>query len=170
MPDSPRQSPDSACNTPDPRSSYPNLPGHTPDFSYSLISSTLFSSSSPISLFLMHNSTIIAEHNVKSSISISPFHDSELTLCMPYTKCNIHRVQHTLCTAYPEFSTPRVQHPLRNVFFSIIVMITSGPLNVVSACGVPPYKIHCHHPARYVSPNAKSRCHIPISTSQLTDG
>jgi len=72
-------SPDPACNNTDTRSSQPNQPSRTPDFSYPLVSSTSFSSSSPISLFLIHISTIIAEHKVKSSLSISPWHDHELT-------------------------------------------------------------------------------------------
>jgi hypothetical protein len=51
-----------------------------------LVSSTSSSSSSPISLFLVHNFTIIAEHKVKSSLSISPCHDHELTPSTAYTE------------------------------------------------------------------------------------
>ena len=51
----------------------------------------------PPSLFLIHNSTIIAEHKVKSSLSISPCHDHELTL-----STSIHQVQHTPNTAYTQ--------------------------------------------------------------------
>jgi len=72
-------SPDPVCNNPNTRSSQPNQASRTPDFSYPLVSSTSFSSSSPISLFLIHISTIIAEHKVKSSLCISPWHDHELT-------------------------------------------------------------------------------------------
>jgi len=72
-------SPDLACNYTDTRSSQSNQASRTPDWSYPLVFSTLFSSSSPISLFLVRNSTIIAEHKVKSSLSISPYHDHELT-------------------------------------------------------------------------------------------
>jgi len=81
----------------------------------------------PISLFLIHNSTIIAEHKVKSSLSISPCHDHEFTLSTAYTKYkhtpstsihqvlayteySIDRVQHTPSTAYTEYSIHRVQH------------------------------------------------------------
>jgi len=53
----------------------------------------------PPSLFLVHYSTIIAENNVMSSISISPCHDCELILCTACTEYSIHRVQHTLNTA-----------------------------------------------------------------------
>ena len=83
-------SPDPACNNTDTRSSQPNQASHTPDFSYPLVSSTLFSSSSPISLCLVHNSTIVAEHNVKSSLSISTCHDHELTRSTAYTEYSIH--------------------------------------------------------------------------------
>jgi len=92
-------SPDPACNYTDTRSSQPNQASHTLDLSYPLVSSTSFSSSSPISLFLVHNSTIIAEHKVKSSLSISPCHDHELTPSTAYIEYNIHRVQHTPSTA-----------------------------------------------------------------------
>jgi len=56
--------PDMGCNYTDTRSSQPNQASCTPDFSYPLVSSTSFSYSSPISLFLVHNSTIIAESKV----------------------------------------------------------------------------------------------------------
>jgi len=78
IPDPAGTSPDPACNNSDTRSSQLNQASHTPDFSYLLVSSTSFSFSSPISLFLIHISTIIAEHKVKSSLSISPCHDHEL--------------------------------------------------------------------------------------------
>jgi len=99
IPDTAGTNPDPACNEIDPRSSQPNQASRTPGFSYPLVSSTSFSSSSPISLFLIHISTIIAEHKVKSSLSISPWHDHELTPSTAYTEYSIHRVQHTLSTA-----------------------------------------------------------------------
>jgi len=88
---------DLAYNNADTTSSQPKQASCTSDSSYPLVSCTLFSSSSPISLFVVHNSTIIAEHYVKSSLSISPCHDHELT---PST--SIHWVQHTLSTAYTQ--------------------------------------------------------------------
>jgi len=94
IPDTAGTSPDSACKSTDTRSSQPNQASRMADFSYPLVSSTSFSSSSPISLFLIHISTIIAEHKVKSSLSISPGQDHELTLSTAYTKYSIHRVQH----------------------------------------------------------------------------
>jgi len=90
IPDTAGTSPDSACNYTDTRSSQPNPASRTPDYSYPLVPSPSFSSSSPISLFLVHNSTIIAEHKVKSSLSISPCHDHELTLSVAYTEYSIH--------------------------------------------------------------------------------
>jgi hypothetical protein len=91
-------SPYPACNYTDTRSSLPNQANCILDFSYLLVSSTSFSSSFPISLFLVHNSTIIAEHKVKSSLSISSCHEHELTQSTAYIEYNIHRVQHTPST------------------------------------------------------------------------
>jgi hypothetical protein len=59
----------------------------------------LFSSSSPIALFLLHNTTSIAEHKVKSSLASSPCRDHELAPSIAYTEYSIHRVQHTPSTA-----------------------------------------------------------------------
>jgi len=95
IPDTAGTSPDLPCNYTNTRSSHPNWASCTPDFSYALISCTSFSSSSAISLFLVHYSTIIAERNVKSYLSISPCNDPELTPCTVYTKYNIHWLQRT---------------------------------------------------------------------------
>jgi len=108
IPDTAGTSPDPACNHSNTRSSQHKLASRTPDFSYPLVSSTSFSSSSPISLFLVHNSNIITEHKVKSSLSISPCHDHELTPSTAYTEYSILRVQHTASRAYTEYSTHRV--------------------------------------------------------------
>jgi hypothetical protein len=99
IPDTGGTSPDLACNYIDTRSSQTNPSCRTPDYSYPLISSTLFSSSSPISLFFVHNSTVIAERKVKSSLSISPCHDHEWASSIAYTTFSIHPVQHTPSTA-----------------------------------------------------------------------
>ena len=90
IPDTAGTSPDPACTHTDTRSSKPNQASHTLDFSYPLVSSTSLSSSSPISLFLVHNSTIIVEPKVRSSLSISPCHDHELTQSTTYTDYSIH--------------------------------------------------------------------------------
>jgi len=94
-------SPNLACNYTETRSSEPNQASCTPDLSYLLVS-TSFSSSSTISLFLVHNSTIIAEVKVKSSLSISPYHDHELTPSTAYIEYNMHRVQDTPSIASTE--------------------------------------------------------------------
>jgi len=63
----------------------------------------------PIFLFHIHNSTIIAVHKVKSSLSISPCHDHEFTPSTAYTE-----YKHTPSTAYIEYSI----HPMLFVFTS----------------------------------------------------
>jgi len=105
IPNSAGRSPDSASNITDTRSAEHNEARCTPDFSYLLISSISFSSSSPITLCLSHTSTIIAEHKVKTSRCISPCHDHELT-----PSCSIHRVKHTLSPSYTVCSINQVQH------------------------------------------------------------
>jgi len=102
-------------NYTDTRSSQPIQASPTPDFAYLLISSTLFSSSSSISLFLVYNSTIIAEPNVKSSLSFSPCHDHEFTLCTAHTEYSIHSVQYTPSPRYTKYSIHRVQYTLSTV-------------------------------------------------------
>jgi len=97
-------SPNLACSNTYTGSSQPNRATYTPAFSYPLVSSTPFSSSSPISLFLVLNSTIIAENKVKASLSISQCHDYELTLSTAYTRYSLHRVQHIPSAAYPKYS------------------------------------------------------------------
>jgi len=105
IPDSVGTSHHAVGNYPNTRSSKPNQARRTPDFSYPLVSSISCSSSSPISLFLIHNSTIIA----RTQSQVSP-----LYLSMPWswvnTECSIHRVQHTLSAAYTQCSIHPVQH------------------------------------------------------------
>jgi len=110
IPDTAGTTPDTGCNYTDTRSSQPNQASCTPGFSYPLVSSTSFSYSSPISLFLVHNSTIIAEPKVKSSLSNSLSHGHELTVSTAYAKYSIHRVQYTSNTAYTDYSIHQVQH------------------------------------------------------------
>jgi hypothetical protein len=103
------------CDHTNMRSSQPNQASRTPHFSYPLVSATLLLSLSPISLILVRNYTLIAEHNVMSSLPISRCDDHEFT---PST--SKHLVQsHTECSIY------RVQHPPMIVWFPFIVMITS---------------------------------------------
>jgi len=89
IPDRAGMCPDPGCHYTHTRLSDRNLASRAANFSFLLVSSTSFSSSSPIFLFLIHNSTIIAEHKVKSSLSISLCHDHELTLSAAYTKYSI---------------------------------------------------------------------------------
>jgi hypothetical protein len=105
--------PDTAVTTPDPagkhtdiRSSNRDQASHTPDFSYRLVSSIFV----PIYIADLSFSTIIADHKVKSSLSISPCHDHELTLSTAYIEYSIHRVQHKPSTVYTEYSIRRVLH------------------------------------------------------------
>jgi hypothetical protein len=103
IPDTAGTSPDLVCNFTDTRSSRPNLASHTPDYSYLLVSSPSFLSSFPISLFLVHNSTIIAEHKVKLSLSILPCHNHELVPSIAYTEYRIHPVLHPSQIVCPPF-------------------------------------------------------------------
>jgi hypothetical protein len=104
-------SPDSVYNHIETTCSHPNLAGRTCDFPYQLVSPTSFSSSSPISLCLIHNSSIIAENKVKKFLSISPSHDHELILSKAYTKYSIHRERHSLSTASTqEYSSSHHSH------------------------------------------------------------
>jgi len=115
------RSPNPAWHNINMRSSQPTLASCTPDYSCPLISSELFSSSYPILLFLVNYLTIIAEYKVKSSISVSPGRDHELT---PST--SIHQVQNTPSTAYTESTAYTVStaytkysiHPRLFVFLS----------------------------------------------------
>jgi len=100
IPDTAGTNPDPACNHTDTRSCQPNQASLTPDFSYPLVSSTSFSSSSLISLFLVHYSAIISEHTVVSSFPISRCHDLELTPSTASTESSIHR----RLFAFPSFS------------------------------------------------------------------
>jgi hypothetical protein len=99
IPDTAGMSCDLACNHNDTWFSQSNPASRTPDYAYLLVSSTSFSSSSPICLFLFHNSTIIAAQKVKSSLSILPCHDHEFAPSIAYNEYSIHRVGHTPSTA-----------------------------------------------------------------------
>jgi len=99
IPDMVGTSPNLGGNNTNTRCSKPNRASCTPDFSGPLVSSISFSSSSPISLFLVHNSTIIS----RTHSYVIP-----LYLSMPSswvnTKCSIHR----RLSVIPSFSWFRV--------------------------------------------------------------
>jgi len=115
------RSPDPACNYTDMRSPQPNQPSRTPDFSCPYVSSTLFSSSSPISLFLVHNSNIITKHKVKSSLSISPCHDHELTPSTAYTESSAK------CQSVPKPHTNLPDTPVALTSASKYFQMLPGP-------------------------------------------
>jgi len=94
------------------RSSQLSQASWTPDLLYWLVSSTLFLSSFPISHLIIHDSTIITEHKVNSSLSITSCHDYELISTIVCTEYNIHRLQHTPSTTYTEHNIQRVHHTL----------------------------------------------------------
>ena len=105
--------PDTAGTTADPvgkntdrRSSKPNQASHTADFSYPLVSSIFV----PIFIPHLSFSTIIAEHKVKSTLSISPCHDHDLTLSTAYTKYSIHRLVDSLFPSYVLFLFSHIQN------------------------------------------------------------
>jgi hypothetical protein len=105
---------------------------------------------SPLSLFLVHNSTIITEFKVQSSLSASPCADLEFTLSTAYTSC-------------------RIQYPPHNVSLHFIVTIQGGIQDGASAYALPPYLIDCPHPACNGSSNVQSLCHIPTVVSYIID-
>ena len=153
IPDGAGMSPNPLGNNTKTRSSKRHQASRASDFSYQLVCSTVFSSLTHISLFLVHNSTIIAEHKDKSSLSISQCHDHKFTPS----------------TAYAEYTIHRVQHPPRMVCLPFILTIMSWPLNGASTSAVPPSTIDCHQPALHESSKLQSACHIPTGASELTD-
>jgi len=125
-------------NNTDMRSSQPNQASDTPGYSYPLISTILFSSSSPISLFLVQDSIIIGDYRVKWSLSISPSHDDKSRLCTEYTKYSIHRVLHTVSTAYSKYSIQQVQHTASTAYTEYSIHQVKHKLSTV----YPEYSIH----------------------------
>jgi len=110
IPDPEGTSPNLAGNITDMRPSKPNQASHTPDFSYPLVSFLLFSSS-PISLFLVHKTTIIAEQS-----KVFPFYfsvlwswvntESSITPSAAYTEYSIH-VKLSVILSYPQLRVDR---------------------------------------------------------------
>jgi len=85
------------------------------------------------------------------------------------TECSIHRVQHTLSTAYTEYSIHRVQHTPKIVCGPFILTISSWPLNVALASGVPPYRSTANSQSSIWASKVKSPCQIPTVARYLTD-
>jgi len=121
---------------------------------YPLVSSTSFSSWSPSLFFL--STTLPSSLNTKLS------HPSQSLYAMIM---RWHRVESTQSTAYTEYYIHWEQHLPKSVCLLFIPKITSRPLNVASASGVPPYTIDCHQPALHESSKVRSPCHIPTVAS-----
>jgi len=100
----------------------------------------------PPFLFLIHNSTIIAEHKVNSSLCISPCHDHELPPNTVNTKYSIH-----------------------SRLSVIILMITSWFLNATSASGIPPYRLTAMTQPSITASKLLAPCHILMVASLLAD-
>jgi len=123
------------------------------------------------------STTLTALQNTKLShpslslhAMIMSWHRVQPILSTTYTEYSIHRsTAYTKYSIHREYSIHRVQHPPRIVCLPFILMITSWPLNVASACVVPPYTIHRHQPACHESSKWKSACHITTFASPLTD-
>ena len=101
-------SPNPACHYTDTRSSQPNQASRIPDFSYPLVCSTSFSSSSPSPSFSFttlpsSQNTKLSHPSVSLHAMIMSLHRLQHTPSTPYTKYCIHRVvQHTPDTASTE--------------------------------------------------------------------
>jgi len=95
IPDTADNSPHPPGNNTDMRSSKNNQASCTPYFSGPLLYSISFSSSSPVSLFLVHNSTIIA----RTQSSVIPLYLS-LPSSGVNTECSVRRMLHTPTAAY----------------------------------------------------------------------
>jgi len=91
----------------------------------------------------------LQEHKVKLSLSISPCHHHQLTPSAAYAECSIHRVQHT----------PKIVCRL------FILSISSCPLYVAPAFGVPPYRSTATSQISIRASKVKSPCHIPTVSS-----
>jgi len=126
---------DLACNNTDTRSSQPNQASRIPNSSfcsYPPHRSHLYPSSLSFS-----STTLPSSQNTKLS---------HLSLSLHAMIMSWDRVQ-----AYTEYSIHRVQHTPKIVCLPFILMITSWPLNVACASGVPPYMIDPHQPALHES-------------------
>jgi len=89
------------------------------------------------------------QHTPSTADTEYSIHQVQHTPSTAYTKYSIHQVQHTLSTAYTQYSIHQVPNM---VCLPFIFMITSWPLNVAIASGMPPYTIDCHQPALHERP------------------
>jgi len=112
-------------------SSKPNHARRTPDFSYPLLCSTSFSSSSPSLAFL--------STPLPSSLNTKWSHPS---LSLHAMIMSWHQVQHS-----PSTAVTKVQSPRKILCLPFIPIMMSWPMNVASASSVPPYTIDRHPPS-----------------------
>jgi len=96
IPDTAGTSPHPACNNINTRSSKPNQASCTPDFSYPLVILHIILIFIPhLSLFLVHNSTVITEHKVKSFTG-----KNNLTWCITLREAVFGSVIHSIFDAW----------------------------------------------------------------------
>jgi len=88
------------------------------------ITSRLFSSSSSTWPCLIHHSNIIAEHKVRSSLSISLYHAHQLTLSTAYAEHSIHYVQYSPITAFTKYNLHGIYYLTLIVCLPFILMNT----------------------------------------------
>jgi len=117
--------------------------------------------------FHLHPPPLTFSSTTLPSSQNTTFSHPSLSLHAMIMSC--HRVQHTPTTVYTEYSIHWLQYTPMIVGLPFVFRITSTPLNVRSASGVPPYTIDPHWPACHESSKVKSPCHIPTFASQLTD-
>jgi len=145
IPNTAGTSPNPACNFTDTRSCQPNRASHTHDLSYPVVPSTLFPSSFSISLPRPQ-----PEYHRRTQSYVIPVCLSMLWSWVD-TEYSIQRPQHTPSTAHTQYGIH-----LTLFVIPFIFMITSWPLNVASAAGVPPNTINCHQQALRESPKVRS--------------
>jgi len=122
-----------------------------------------------LSLFAIIISSHWVQHTPSTAYTEYSIHRVQHTPSTAYTEYSIHQVQHTPSTAYTEYSIHRVQHTPEIVCRPSILMISSWPLNVASACGVPPYRSTATSQFSIRPSKVKSPHHIPTFPSSLTD-
>jgi hypothetical protein len=158
IPDTAATHSDLAGKNTDTRSSKPNQAIFTPDFPYPLVSSIFV----PILIPHLPFSTIIAGHQVNSSLSISPCHDHELTLSAAYTQCSIHPMQHTPNAAYTQCSI----HPMQHTPNAAYTQCSIHPMQHTPSTAYPEYSIHRvqHTPSTAYTENSIHRVQHTPST------
>ena len=107
-------------------------------------------------------------HTPSTAYTKYSIHQVQHTPSTVYTKYSIHWVQHTLSSAFTKYSKHQAQHPPKIVCLPFILTITSWPLNIASAPGIPSYMIDHHRAAHHECSIVKSPYHIPTVASWHT--